>query len=71
MNKVTRDNLSAHRQEHNKQNSWWLNDIRGIPLCRICGDCETVAESTYKPEVLGLSGDYDDVVEEQVEPDDY
>lgn len=69
MAKVTRDNLDAHRETHNKSNSWWEHDAKGIPLCRVCDECEKVALERYRPEVLGVSGRYDDVVEEPIEPD--
>lgn len=55
---------------HNKQNSWWLNDAKGIPLRRICEACQDYWDDYYPPEVLGISGNYSDVVEEQID-DDY
>ena len=67
---ISKEHLSAHRQNHTKQNSWWMNDAIGIPLCRVCDDCIEAAKSCYKPEVLGEYGNYFDVVEEQIE-DDY
>ncbi len=66
---MTREELTQHRQTHTKQNSWWMNDARGIPLCRVCGECQTAAMKTYKPEVLGLRGNYEDAVEEPIEPE--
>lgn len=48
-----------------------INDVRGIPLNRVCDDCIDLVKSTYRPEVLGEGeGQYEDVVEEQIE-DDY
>jgi hypothetical protein len=70
MSIVNRENLQAHSREHHKQNSWWMNDARGIPLRRVCEDCIRAAKSMYAPEVLGERGNYEDVVEEQIE-DDY
>jgi hypothetical protein len=67
---IDRDNLYLHKQSHTKQNSWWLNDARGIPLSRVCDECIHAVKSMYRPEVLGEYGDYEDVVEEQIE-DDY
>ncbi len=68
---VTRENLGEHRDLHTKNNSWWLSDVRGIPLTRVCEDCIDAAKSTYKPEVLGEGeGRYEDAVEDQIE-DDY
>jgi hypothetical protein len=69
MNKTPAFDLNAHRAAHTKENSWWLNDARGIPLCRVCEECESVALKSYKPEVLGISGNYEDVVWEQIEED--
>ena len=62
--------LRAHKQTHDKSNSWWMNDARGIPLCRVCDECIKDSQKQYRPEVLGLSGNYEDVVEEQIEPDE-
>lgn len=70
MAKVTRENLNEHKRTHTKENSWWMNDAKGIPLSRVCECCVKVVQSTYRPEVLGISGKYEDVVEEQIE-DDY
>jgi hypothetical protein len=69
MAKVSRENLREHRQVHTKENSWWMKDAKGIPLCRVCSDCIKAAQSTYRPEVLGITGKYEDVVEEQIEAD--
>lgn len=66
---MTREELSAHRQTHTKANSSWMNDARGIPLCRVCSECRDAARKTYKPEVLGERGRYEDVVEEPIEPE--
>jgi hypothetical protein len=70
MANFTREELHTHRQSHTKFNSWWMNDARGIPLCRICDVCERAAIDSYPPEVMGLRGRYEDIVEEQVD-DDY
>jgi len=67
---MDRQQLSEHRQTHTKQNSWWMNDARGIPLCRVCDTCIQAAKATYRPEVLGEEGRYEDVVEERIEPED-
>ena len=63
--------LHEHKQTHTKMNSWWLNDAKGIPLSRVCDDCIDEVKKTYRPEVLGECGRYEDVVEEQIEPDDH
>jgi len=31
------------------ENSWWMNDCHGIPLCRVCDHCEDKKRSKYKP----------------------
>lgn len=67
---MNRDELREHRLDHNRVNSWWMNDAKGIPLCRVCDECEEAARREYKPEVLGDSGNYEDVVEEPIEPED-
>jgi len=32
--------------------SWWEHDARGIPLCRVCEQCEKAKLSTYRTDVL-------------------
>lgn len=61
-------NLTAHKQSHTQQNSWWLKDAKGIPVSRVCLECVTAVKDQYEPEVFG-SGRYEDVVEEQIEAD--
>lgn len=65
---MTRQELNAHRATHTKENSSWMHDARGIPLCRVCKECVVAAKKTYKPEVLGERGNYEDAVEEPIEP---
>jgi hypothetical protein len=49
--------------------SWWLNDGRGIPLCKVCSDCEEEHKGKYRPEIiLGYYNEND--VDEAIEPDD-
>lgn len=67
---MDRDYLYIHKQTHTKQNSWWLNDVKGIPLSRVCDECEQAVIDSYPPEVTGECGKYENVVEEQIE-DDY
>jgi len=40
--------------------SHWVNDARGIPLCRICLTCAKDKLSGYRPEVLTDSNYYAD-----------
>ena len=44
--------MACLRTEHTKQNSWWVNDARGIPIGRVCEKCEEEVLSRYRPEVL-------------------
>jgi hypothetical protein len=37
---------------HTSNNSWWENDVKGIPLCRVCAKCEKEKLATYNPSVL-------------------
>ena len=48
------------------KDSWWENDARGIPLCRVCQKCRKEKLGRYRPEVLS-DGNY--WADEQVEPD--
>lgn len=64
---VNLSQLDWHVQSHNKQNSWWANDSKGIPLRRVCDECEQLLEELYAPEILGLEGRYEDVVEDQID----
>jgi hypothetical protein len=32
--------------------SWWENDARGIPLCRVCDKCRKEKLSRFRPDVL-------------------
>jgi hypothetical protein len=52
---------------HTKCNSWWLHDAKGIPLARVCVECEAQVRDRYSPEVLGERGAYEDMVDEQIE----
>lgn len=64
---MTYEELERHRERHDNTNSWWLNDAKGIPLCRVCDECEEAAMKTYKPEVIGDIGRYEDAVEEPID----
>ncbi len=45
--------------------SWWANDARGIPLCRVCSTCKKEKLARYRPEILtGYDqGDVDEPIE--------
>lgn len=38
--------------KHDKHNSWWEYDARGIPLCRVCSRCKAEKLKRYRPDVL-------------------
>lgn len=42
--------------------TWWVSDARGIPLCKVCEDCEKSKLSRYRPEIL-TGYDQSDVLE--------
>ena len=46
---------------------YWINDAQGIPLCKVCHDCQTERLKQYRPEIL--SGYSQDDVCEPIEPD--
>jgi hypothetical protein len=54
MSKVAYENLREHRNTHTKAFSWWAKDRQGIPLCRVCDDCEHLLPRLYQPWVLGV-----------------
>lgn len=64
--------------EHTRDESWWEYDRRGIELCRVCDKCIEKRLRSFNPEVLtdeqlqtlGITievGEYEDVVEEQID----
>ncbi len=73
MANMTRKEFRAHQKTHNKSNSRWMHDVKGIPLCRVCGVCTNAAIASYKPAVIGIQGSegyYEFAVEEPIEPDE-
>lgn len=42
----------ACRMHTKGDGSWWENDARGIPLCRVCYRCKREKLASYRPEVL-------------------
>lgn len=53
-------------EEHTKQNSWWLNDCKGIPLKRVCDSCIEEVKKGYEPWVFGGYDQSD--IDEPIEP---
>lgn len=64
--RMTSEELVAHKKTHTMENSWWLNDKKGIPCSRVCEVCESDVKATYNKWVFD-DGPYE--AEEQVEPD--
>jgi hypothetical protein len=53
--------------EKSNNETWWAYDGRGIPLCKVCEDCEGEKLSKYRPEVLGhyTEADVDEAIESE------
>ena len=49
--------------------SWWKYDAQGIPLTRVCGECEDEKLSQFRPEILRGYDQSD--VDEPIEPEAY
>jgi len=49
--------------------AWWVNDAQGIPLAKVCDECEKEKLSGFRPEIL--SGYNQSDVDENIEPEDY
>ena len=46
--------------------SWWENDARGIPLCRVCEICQDEKLAAYRPDVLtNANYDHDEPIEDE------
>jgi len=37
--------------KHNRSNSWWMYDAKGIEVGRVCSKCEARVKVRYRPEV--------------------
>ena len=55
--------------KESNNDTWWVYDGRGIPLCKVCDDCEEQKLKRYRPEVLGHYSEAD--VDEAIESDDW
>lgn len=60
--------MSRERCNHTREESWWENDARGIPLARVCERCADAVLAQYRPDVLTNSR-YE--CDEPIEPEDY
>jgi hypothetical protein len=55
-------------KRHTKNDgSWWENDGRGIPLCRVCSSCRKEKLSGFRPAILRSYNEND--VNEPIEED--
>ena len=50
------------------QESWWENDARGLPLCRVCDKCRKAKLAGFRPDVL-CNPSYE--ADEPIEPEDW
>ena len=55
------------RQHTKYDGSYWVNDARGIPLCRVCAKCKAEKLKGYRPEILTGYSQQD--VDEPIEAD--
>ena len=60
-------NYNEHILNHSKETSWWLHDIQGIPLCKVCDDCEDHVKSLYPSWIFNSQYRY--YCEDQIEED--
>lgn len=58
------------RPRHTRQNTTRIYDAAGIFLAVACRECKDAVMAKHPPEVLGISGNYTDVVQERIEPGD-
>lgn len=35
-----------------KEDSWWLDDARGIPVAKVCDTCEDAVRKKYRLDVM-------------------
>lgn len=38
--------------EWSTNETWWVNDAQGIPLCKVCEDCRSEKLKRFRPEIL-------------------
>ena len=55
---------------HTREDSWWLHDVQGIPLARVCEHCIKEVKSKYNPRVFSgyTQADLDQDTGERIEP---
>tara|TARA_R100001594_G_C3988062_1_gene251738 strand:- start:425 stop:628 length:204 start_codon:yes stop_codon:yes gene_type:complete len=54
--------------EWSNDDAWFVNDYQGIPLARVCDDCEPEKLSRFRPEIL--TGYDQSDVDEPIEPEE-
>ena len=60
--------MEPNCRNHTKfDGSWWANDARGIPLCRVCAKCMKEKLRRYRPEIL--TGYDQSDVDEPIDPE--
>lgn len=65
------EQLREHKCTHDKCNSWWLCDARGIEVSRVCDSCIDDVKHQYNPAIFGESDiPYEEYVEDTIEPED-
>ena len=57
------------RRHEKNDGSWWLTDCKGIPLKRVCADCEEEVRKGYNPWVFDGYSQAD--IDEQIEADNW
>ena len=55
-------------REWSDESAFWVNDAQGIPLAKVCVDCEDEKLSGYRPEIL--TGYDQSDVDEPIDPED-
>ena len=53
---------------HVHEETWWEFDARGIPLCKVCDNCQDERLAEYRPDVLEDPSYWSD---EPIEAEDY
>ena len=66
-NPRTMEELRASGHRCAREDSYWVNDAQGIPLCRVCDFCKRAKLSRYRPCIL--TGYDQSDVDEPIEPD--
>jgi hypothetical protein len=49
---------------HDKTNSWWLFDSKGIEVCRVCEECYDATIKQYNPSIFDGYDNIDETIED-------